>query len=53
LITAEELYGYREAILRLTNELIFDAIGRDTLNLYSGAVLVGIKRVLIIFRAKK
>jgi hypothetical protein len=53
LIIVKELYNYKRAILKFINESIFNINRRDILNLYFKAILIKIKRVLIIFRIKK
>jgi hypothetical protein len=49
-VNAEELYGYKDILIKSTNGSIFDVDRRDFPNLYFKAVLVKIKKVFIIFR---
>lgn len=50
---AEALYVYRERLERLINILVFDDNGKASLNLYSGAVLAGIRRDSVISGLKR
>jgi hypothetical protein len=46
-------YAYREILIKYTKESIFNNDERAAPNLYFKAVLVKIKRVLIIFKRKR
>ena len=48
LVKAEELYGFGEIVMRHMIELLFEIDGKDSQNLCFRAVLVGIKKALVI-----
>jgi hypothetical protein len=53
LVSEEAQYEYGETMVRRTKIPVFDVDGRDSQNSCFGAVLVGIKRALVIFGRKR
>jgi hypothetical protein len=53
LANIEALFDYDAQAARHTKKPVFDRDGRASRNLCSGAVLVGIRRVLITFRLQR
>jgi hypothetical protein len=52
-ISVKTLYAYKEILIKYTKESIFDDDKKATPNLYFRAILIKIKRVLIIFRRER